>query len=229
MKKIFITSIIFIFLFITYLNILSFSTGIGGRTRKNLNEPEIGCSCHKILASPQVVVRITGPSQVEKYDTAVYRITMTGGPEIKGGFDYNVARGSVDVAEPDSTHNFGKDITHRFPKIFGGRDTVDWSVKYIAPNTIGPDTLYATGNSCNGDGFADSLDLWNFSEDFIVTVIDPIGITKIRNNIPKHFSLSQNYPNPFNPVTRIQFDISSNVRREKSNVRLIVYDILGRE
>ncbi|MBI5402783.1 MAG: S8 family serine peptidase [Ignavibacteriae bacterium] len=41
---------------------------------------------------------------------------------------------------------------------------------------------------------------------------------------PKSFSLYQNYPNPFNPVTKIDFDIPSDI-----NVVLKVYDITGRE
>ena len=54
------------------------------------------------------------------------------------------------------------------------------------------------------------------------------------NNIVNDFALEQNYPNPFNPVTTIKFAIPSNVkpslvsgRREMSNVKLIVYDIIG--
>jgi tetratricopeptide (TPR) repeat protein len=42
--------------------------------------------------------------------------------------------------------------------------------------------------------------------------------------IPQTFNLSQNYPNPFNPVTKISYDIPKN-----SMVKLIIYDILGRE
>lgn len=41
---------------------------------------------------------------------------------------------------------------------------------------------------------------------------------------PAEFMLHQNYPNPFNPVTEIRYDIS-----EATHVRLIVYDIAGRE
>ena len=57
---------------------------------------------------------------------------------------------------------------------------------------------------------------------------DPtIGITPISNETPKDFSLSQNYPNPFNPNSKIRFQIAKGVRSETSDVRLIVYNLLG--
>ena len=43
------------------------------------------------------------------------------------------------------------------------------------------------------------------------------------------FSLEQNYPNPFNPSTKIKFTIPSDVKGQKSNVTLKVYDVLGNE
>ncbi len=46
---------------------------------------------------------------------------------------------------------------------------------------------------------------------------------------PITFSLEQNYPNPFNPETKIKFTIPSNVKGEMSNVKLMVYDVLGNE
>lgn len=46
---------------------------------------------------------------------------------------------------------------------------------------------------------------------------------------PKEFTLSQNYPNPFNPSTTIKFTVPLDVKRETSNTKLVVYDILGRE
>lgn len=51
---------------------------------------------------------------------------------------------------------------------------------------------------------------------------NPLGITN--NNIPVKFSLQQNYPNPFNPVTKIDYSLL-----KASDVKIIVYDILGRE
>lgn len=47
--------------------------------------------------------------------------------------------------------------------------------------------------------------------------------------IPKKTELSQNYPNPFNPATRIRFDVTQEARSETQDVRLFVYDALGRE
>jgi hypothetical protein len=51
------------------------------------------------------------------------------------------------------------------------------------------------------------------------------------SKIPLGFSLSQNYPNPFNPSTKIKFTIPSAHLSlgEGLAVRLIVYDILGKE
>ncbi|MBS1517223.1 MAG: right-handed parallel beta-helix repeat-containing protein, partial [Bacteroidetes bacterium] len=47
---------------------------------------------------------------------------------------------------------------------------------------------------------------------------------KNANIVPEVYYLSQNYPNPFNPSTKISFDLPVD-----SKVKLIVYDMLGRE
>lgn len=43
-------------------------------------------------------------------------------------------------------------------------------------------------------------------------------------NLPSSYMLHQNFPNPFNPFTSIKYDIPN-----RSDVSLIVYDILGRK
>lgn len=51
-----------------------------------------------------------------------------------------------------------------------------------------------------------------------------ITTEEIEANIPEQVYLNQNYPNPFNPETTIPFGIDID-----SNVKLVVYDILGRK
>ena len=48
---------------------------------------------------------------------------------------------------------------------------------------------------------------------------------------PRRFTLAQNYPNPFNPATVIQYTIAGNGGQASgvSDVRLAVYDVLGRQ
>jgi ligand-binding sensor domain-containing protein len=55
-------------------------------------------------------------------------------------------------------------------------------------------------------------------------IIPPVEVKEKSNEIPTKFTLYQNYPNPFNPSTTIEFDIP-----ERSNVKLVIHDILGRE
>jgi hypothetical protein len=54
------------------------------------------------------------------------------------------------------------------------------------------------------------------------------GIKQI-TSIAKDFYLSQNYPNPFNPSTKIKFSIPANSNGKISNVKLVIYDIQGKE
>ena len=50
------------------------------------------------------------------------------------------------------------------------------------------------------------------------------NIEQIPFEMPSQFRLHQNYPNPFNPTTTIPFDVA-----EATHVKLVVYDLLGRE
>ncbi|OGU34476.1 MAG: hypothetical protein A2068_02095, partial [Ignavibacteria bacterium GWB2_35_6b] len=65
--------------------------------------------------------------------------------------------------------------------------------------------------------------------DALVHFGDPIDIpgeivsVDETKGLPTEFALNQNYPNPFNPSTTIEFALP-----QSSNVKLVVYDILGR-
>jgi hypothetical protein len=49
-------------------------------------------------------------------------------------------------------------------------------------------------------------------------------IVEAEASAPRTFALDQNYPNPFNPSTIISYQLPIN-----SEVRLVIYDMLGRE
>ena len=68
------------------------------------------------------------------------------------------------------------------------------------------------------------------------------GVTQQKSPLPERCELLQNYPNPFNPSTRIRYSIGSgvsglgagtagsgNLGLGSTVVRLVVYDVLGRE
>jgi photosystem II stability/assembly factor-like uncharacterized protein len=58
-----------------------------------------------------------------------------------------------------------------------------------------------------------------------LTFVDPTV-----SNIPDKYLLHQNYPNPFNPSTTIKFEVPLNKGGDRGlSVKLIVYDVLGRE
>jgi len=92
-----------------------------------------------------------------------------------------------------------------------------------------------------------SSGLWINIDDVMIGNRFPIGIIKINENVPVSFSLSQNYPNPFNPTTKIRFQAPLSPpeggkhdsplsfgdlpdgKAGGQGVRLIIYDILGKE
>lgn len=51
-----------------------------------------------------------------------------------------------------------------------------------------------------------------------------VGNKTVTSYLPQVYSLDQNYPNPFNPSTVIRYSIP-----KQSNVKLIIYDMLGKE
>jgi len=66
------------------------------------------------------------------------------------------------------------------------------------------------------------------SEWFITVAITPYAtptaVSNVANNVPNAYQLYANYPNPFNPTTMISYDIPT-----AGTVKLVVYDMLGRE
>jgi hypothetical protein len=99
------------------------------------------------------------------------------------------------------------DISYNYGSILDDNDAVSLAVD-------GSYNVYVTGYGKNGA----------LNDMITVKYSQPIGIKIIGNEVPNSFSLSQNYPNPFNPKTVFSFQLPV-----FSYVRLIIYDVLGRE
>jgi serine protease AprX len=99
----------------------------------------------------------------------------------------------------------------------GSRVEYYFAAQDIALPTPKMSTLPAGGSGVTPPGSTPPSTRFTFN-------IVPIGITSNSNEIPSAFKLYNNYPNPFNPNTKIKFDIP-----KSTFVKLIVYDVLGRE
>lgn len=88
-------------------------------------------------------------------------------------------------------------------------------------------TAATTGNDENYLMIYDSLIANQYLQDFAKRYSlagGTIKVEMISSIVPDEYILSQNYPNPFNPATEISYELPA-----VNNVRLTVYNILGKE
>ena len=108
-------------------------------------------ACHSPGASTPSVT-ISGPAVVNAGSTNSYVVTLTGGPGVTGGFNASTS-GFVGTFAPvnSETELLAGEITHNDPKFFSGGQ-VQFTYNWTAPASNGVVTMYAAGNSTNGQG-----------------------------------------------------------------------------
>jgi hypothetical protein len=102
-----------------------------------------------------------------------------------------------------------------------GVENKNLKLKLLLDNNTSVDVPYAKFNYINKTvSFSNSIP----SGVYVIESQQQVTISTETQLTPEKFSLSQNFPNPFNPSTSISFSLPV-----KSNVRLIVYSLIGSE
>lgn len=80
--------------------------------------------------------------------------------------------------------------------------------------------------------FTDSLTGYAAGDNGVILKTSNGGLSFINDpakSNPDAYYLSQNFPNPFNPETVIHYSVPSSVKSQASNVKIVVYNSLGKE
>lgn len=104
----------------------------------------------------------------------------------------------------------------------------------------GPDGLYfqlLQNGALNGGTYVEvwSADVVRYPQSFAAAKSAGLyrltGVSETDPSFPLTYDLQQNYPNPFNPTTEIRYEVMgvSDQASGMSDVKLVVYDVLGRE
>lgn len=92
----------------------------------------------------------------------------------------------------------------------------------IAPNLTPMELATVLKNTASQSNNPDNFYGWGIINTYAAAQSLLTGINPVQT--PNDFYISQNYPNPFNPSTKIRFAVP-----EKTNVKLLLHDILGNE
>ncbi|HYH99514.1 MXAN_6652 family MXYO-CTERM-anchored protein [Hyalangium sp.] len=113
-------------------------------------------ACHGRSPSAAIpTVTLTGPDTLAAGATGNYTLTISGGAAVKGGMNVAVSNngGTLGIVAGD-LKLAGGELTHTAAKVFTGTE-VQFEFTLKAPSAAGTTTLFASGNSTNGNGNED--------------------------------------------------------------------------
>jgi hypothetical protein len=175
------------------------------------------------------------------------------GPGMNRGSDVNASGGAyVDVRSSDTLTTLTWRVTNMqpagtYPMTFG------YKLAYASPKTqhlkvngvpvadlefagASSSTWYEKSFSLNLQPGLNTVQMqmywgWMYVDYLAVPTSVLVDVPQEGSALPSTWALGQNYPNPFNPVTSIWYTVGvvSSQSSGASMVRLVVYDLLGRE
>jgi hypothetical protein len=163
-------------------------------------------------------------------------VTITG---IDNGFSYFTFTGG-DSPLPVELASFTSNVSGRNVKLsWSTSKEINNSGFEIQRTEKSSSETWLNVGYVKGNGNTNNITNYNFEDKTLSTGKFNYRLKQIDNNgnfryhklnnvvevaVPIRYDLSQNYPNPFNPVTKIDFQLPFD-----SRVRIVVYDMLGRE
>ena len=219
-------------------------TGQGMRSSSWLSFREHGSldelpgDAHKLAPLSQYYALLAGVKSGSPYDISIlpvpkedFEFQLTAAATIGGRYTLTVTEMDVAFGRPlylldrhtGTTVELTGDMSYEF-------ELDAAAAKAIAAKNV-VETSVADPLALTGDGLDKSLALTggekgtSLTDDqprFVITSSGPVG-SEVAPELPAKFELAQNYPNPFNPATVISYALP-----EQAQVRLAVYDMLGR-
>jgi len=108
-------------------------------------------------------------------------------------------------------------------KSFYSPDSISWTLSSTFTSSMRVNAIGVYGG--NAPGLNSPAPAFTSVIDYFVNLVEKANdVPLAAPEVPRSFSLAQNYPNPFNPTTGVRFQVPG-----VSDVKLVVYDLLGRE